>query len=151
MLFDLEKETDRKQYRDYCNELYLWGIETKGVVEIKKRHPQRTLKQNAYLHTILSYFASEFGLDMDTVKHEIFKKKLNPDIFVTKKINSRGKEVKFIKSTASLDKEELALAITRFRNWSAKDAEFYIPSADEHKALIEAEKQIARYAEFLYE
>lgn len=149
MLFDLEKQVDRQQYKEYCNELYKWGVKKGGVVEIKKRHPQRSLPQNAYAHVCMSYFASQIGLTLEETKFEIFKKQINPDLFVDKRVNKQGKEIKYIKSISALDSAELSLAITRFRNYSSKEAGIYIPGADEYKALIEAEKEIARCSEFL--
>lgn len=149
MVFALGNEVDRRDFRRYCNELYLWGCEKGGVVEIKKRHRSRSLAQNAYLHCCLSYFASEFGYTLEEVKYEYFKKKCNPDIFLSRRKNLRGTEITYIRSTSSLDTAELTTAIERFRNWSASEAGLYIPGPDEHDALLEVEKQIARYAEYI--
>ena len=149
MIFNLSNEKDRQDFRSYCNDLYLWGCEKGGVVEIKKRHRPRSLPQNAYLHVCLSYFASEFGLSLEETKHDIFKKKCNPDIFVSKRKNRRGQEISYIRSSSDLDTAEMTTAIERFRNFSAMEASLYIPAPDEHDAILEAEKQIARYAEYL--
>ena len=149
MIFVLSNDKDRQDYKRYVNDLYLWGCEKGGVVEIKKRHRPRSLSQNNYLHSLLSLFASEFGYDLDTVKHDFFKKTCNPDIFVTKRKNRTGQEITYIRSSSDLDTAEMTQAIERFRNWSVEKVGFYLPAPDEHEALLEAEKQIARYAEFL--
>ena len=149
MIFALSNEKDRQDFRRYCNDLYLWGCEKGGVVEIKKRHRPRSLAQNNYLHMCLSLFASEFGFTLEEVKYDIFKKKCNPEIFVSKRKNRRGQEISYIRSSSDLDTAEMTQAIERFRNFSAMEASLYIPAPDEHDAILEAEKQIARYAEYL--
>lgn len=149
MLFNLSSEKDRQNFRRYCNSLYLWGCEKGGVVEVKKRHRPRSLQQNAYAHCLFGYFASEFGLTRESVKYDLFKKKVNPDIFERKRINKRGQEITYIRSSSDLDTKEFTLALERFRNWSSMEAGLYLPAPDEHEALVEAEKQITRYAEFI--
>ena len=65
MIFNLNNEKDRVDYKDYCNALYIEAKE-KGkmvIVEVKKKHRTRSLAQNSYLHVCLQYFASEFGYD----------------------------------------------------------------------------------------
>ena len=149
MIFNLSNETDRADYKRYCNEVYEWGCKKGGVVEVKKRHRQRSLSQNSYLHLILSYYASEFGYSLEEVKMDVFKRICNSDIFIRERENRRGSVVRFIRSTASLDTAEMTIAIKRCRNYSAMQAGLYIPSPDEHNAIAEAERQIARYMEYL--
>ena len=48
------------------------------------------------------------------------------------------------RSTSSLTKEEMTLVIERFRNWSAKEADLYLPSADEYKENKELRKQMLK-------
>ncbi len=149
MLFNLSSEKDRQDFRRYINDLYLWGCEKGGVVEIKKRHRPRSLAQNAYLHICIALFASEYGVTCEEAKYEFFKKRYNPDIFVKERVNRRGQTIKYIRSSADLDTEEMTRAIESFRNKVAEEFSLYIPAPDEHDALLEAEKQIARYAEYL--
>ena len=149
MIFALSNEKDRQDFRRYCNDLYLWGCEKGGVVEIKKRHRPRSLAQNAYLHCILGLFASEIGLTLESAKYDYFKKRYNPDIFLRKRTNRRGQEIVYVRSSSDLDTEEMTKAIESFRNKVVEEVGLYIPAPDEHEALLEAEKQIARYAEYL--
>lgn len=149
MLYNLGNEADRQDFKEYCNQLYVLGRE-KGVwVELSKKRHTRSLQQNAYLHCILSLFASEFGMTLESVKYDVFKKTVNPEIFERKRRNRRGQEVTFIRSSADLDTKEMSLATERFRNWSASEMEFYIPGPSEHEALLMAQKQIERYKEYL--
>jgi len=146
--FVLSNETERQEFRRYCNDVYLWGCEKGGIVEITKRYRPRSLSQNNYLHLLLSYFASQYGCSLEDAKYEFFKKRYNTDMFVkTRKHN--GREVTYVRSSASLDKNEMRLAIDRFKNKVLEEFGLYLPDADNYAAVREAEKDIARYAEYL--
>lgn len=119
------------------------------VVELTEKQPQRTSAQNRYCHVILAYFASEYGITADECKVNYFKRLLNPDIFVRKRTNKKGKEVEYLRSTADLDKDEMSLAITRFRNWCSAEAEIYIPSGEEYEYLVYCQQQIEKNKEYL--
>lgn len=149
MIFNLNSEADRRDFKRYCNEVYLWGVEKGGVVEVAKKHRKRSTSQNAYLHCLIDYYASEIGLSREEVKHDIFKKHCNSDIFCRERVNRRGQKIMYIRSSADLDKAEMTLAIERFRNHSSMEASLYLPAPDEYDALLEAEKQISKYKEFL--
>ena len=69
MIFNLDNQWELQQFKEYLSTLLKKG----GMVEIKRRSPKRSLNQNAYLHMILGYFGSEFGLSLDEVKVDIFK------------------------------------------------------------------------------
>ncbi len=115
-------------------------IDAKEVVVVKKRNCERTQSQNNYLYYILSFFADETGYSKDEVKMYFFKRRCNPDIFYRTKINKRGTEISYLRSTKELTKEEMSLAISRFRNWSAMPpVGIYIPSPDD--------KDFTRYCE----
>ena len=124
-------------------------IEEEAIVEIKKKHPSRSISQNAYLHVILGYFGQEFGYDIDTVKYEYFKKLCNPQIFIKKRTNKRGTEVEYLRSTADLNTAEMTLAIERFRNWASAEAHIYLPAPNEYEHLLYAQQMIEQNEEFL--
>ena len=149
MLFNLGVQADRQDFKQYCNQLYMLGID-KGVwVELNKKRHQRSLAQNAYLHCCIALFASEYGVTLEEAKYEFFKKRYNPDIFLRKRMNKMGREITYVRSSSSLDTEEMTRAIESFRNKVVEEFGLYIPAPDEHDALLEAQKQIERYAEFL--
>lgn len=149
-LFNLHNEYERQQFKDYCNKVYEECIKSPlGLVEVKKKHRQRSDSQNRYLHVCLGYFASEFGLSLDEVKQDIFKRKLNKEIFEVERVNRRGQKVKRLRSTRDLDTLELTKALERFRNWSSAVAGLYIPAPNETEALFEAQRQMEAYEEFL--
>lgn len=151
MIFNLNNEKDRLDYKEYCNALYKKAIESqKGfVVEVKKKHRQRSLAQNSYLHFCLDYYASEFGYDREYTKQDIFKQLVNKEIFARQRMNKRGQVVTFWRSTSDLNTKELTDAIDRFRNYSSMTAGLYIPEANEESALVEAMRQIALCEQYL--
>lgn len=121
----------------------------KGIVEVKRKHRQRSTSQNSYLHVLLGYFASEFGYSMEEVKYELFKKKVNPDIFKVERVNKRGQKITAIRSSRDLDTVEMTTAIERFRNWSSAVAGLYLPAPNEQDALIYAQQQMEQYENYL--
>lgn len=149
-LFNLHNEYERHQFKVYCNKVYEECIKAPlGLVEVKKKHRQRSSSQNAYLHVCLGYYASEFGLTLEEVKFDVFKRKLNKDIFEVERVNKRGQKVVRLRSSRDLDTEEMTRAIERFRNWSSAVAGLYIPAPNETEALFAAQQQIDKYLEYL--
>lgn len=149
-IFNLHNEYERQQFKDYCNRVYEECLKAPlGLVEVKRKHRQRSSSQNAYLHVCLGYYASEFGYSIDEVKQDIFKRMLNKDIFEVERVNRRGEKVIRLRSSRDLDTGEMTLAIERFRNWSSAVAGLYIPSPNETEALFAAQQQMERYSEFL--
>ena len=144
-IYQLHNPYDRQKFEEKVKKL----IEEEAIVEIKKKHPSRSLPQNAYLHVILGYFGQEFGYDIDTVKYEYFKKLCNPQIFIKKRTNKRGTEVEYLRSTADLDTAEMTLAIERFRNWASAEAHIYLPAPNEYEHLLYAQQMIEQNEEFL--
>lgn len=151
MIFNLKNEKDRQDYKEYCNALYKHAIEQDKtiIVEVKKKYRSRSLAQNSYLHVCLSYFASEFGYDLEYVKYNIFKQIVNREIFAKQRENKRGQIATYWRSTSDLDTNELTTAIEKFRNYSSMVAGLYIPEPHENDAIIEAMKQVALYEKYL--
>lgn len=145
MIFNLANPYDLDRYKEYVNTLY----KKKSVVEVKEKKKNRTLRQNSYLHCILSYFAAEYGLTMEEVKLDIFKRTCNKDIFITRKVNKYGKEVETVRSSASLDTGEMTTAIERYRNWAVSVAGIYLPSPQENDYLTHCQQVIEQNKEFI--
>lgn len=143
-LYNLKNVYDRKRFKEACNQMVLKN----EYVELKKKNTQRSLAQNSYLHCLLGYFASEFGFTLEEVKFDIFKKICNRDIFEKKRINKRGQEVTYIRSSTELDKAEMTTAIERFRNYSSAQCGLYLPEANEGEALFFAQQQMDQYKEY---
>lgn len=87
------------------------------TVELTKKQPIRTLKQNAYLHLLFNFFSMETGYDPEYVKINFYKAEANPEIYEIEVEGKLGK-VKALRSSADLDTAEMTKSIERFRNWS---------------------------------
>lgn len=121
----------------------------KGVYELKFCHPGRTMKQNAYLHLIISYFASQYGENAEFVKQNYFKLAANRDIFVREKDDPLAGHIRFLRSSSSLTSDEMQTAIERFRNWASMKAGIYIPSSEEKDLMLHAEIEVSKNINFL--
>ena len=89
MIFNLAEELGRRQFKERCDFLLRQGF----LVELTEKRGKRTLKQNSYLHLLLSYFALQYGERMETIKQEVFKRHVNPDIFLQEKDGRGGRAV----------------------------------------------------------
>lgn len=144
-LYNLKNVYDRKKFKEACNQMVL----NNEYVELKKKKTQRSLAQNSYLHCLLGYFASEFGYTLEEVKFDIFKKICNRDIFEKKRVNRRGQEITYIRSSTELDKAEMTTAIERFRNYSSAQCGLYLPSPNEGEMLFFAQQQIEQCKDYM--
>lgn len=144
-LYNLRNVYDKQKFKEACNQMVLKG----EYVELKRKNTQRSLAQNSYLHCLLGYFGSEFGLTLEEVKFDIFKRICNLDIFQRERVNKRGQKVKYIRSSSELDKAEMTTAIERFRNYSSAECGLYLPSPNEGEMLFYAQQQIEANKEFM--
>ena len=71
-LYDLSNEYDLQKFKEKCNDM----VRKKAYVELKNKLTTRSLAQNSYCHVLLGYFGSEFGLPIEQVKYDYFKKKM---------------------------------------------------------------------------
>lgn len=123
-------------------------IKDEEVFELKKKDTKRTLSQNSYIHYLFSYLSDQTGYGEDEIKVEFFKKKCNPDLFYKEVLNKRGKLVQVLRSSKELSKDEMSLAITRFRNWSASEAEVYLPSSSDLDFIRYCEAELKSIKEY---
>lgn len=144
-LYNLSNEYDLQKFKEKCNEM----VHKKAYVELKNKLTTRSLSSNAYLHVILGFFGSEYGCSFDEAKIDFYKRKCNKDIFARTRKNKFGKEVKYLRSSADLDKAEMSLSIERFRNYSSSVAGIYLPEPHESEMLFYAQQQIESNKEFL--
>lgn len=145
MIFNLNNPHEVEKFKQYVNNLYL----KKGIIEVKEKRARRSVQQNSYLHLLLGYFGTEYGMSLEQVKIDFFKRICNKDLFERKKQNKKGHSITLLRSSAELTTEEMSLAITRFRNWSASEAEIYLPSAEDFEFLIYAQQCMENNKEYL--
>lgn len=145
MIFNLKYPNDVKAAYAYLENLE----EHQARVEIVKKSPLRSLSQNSYLHLALGWFGCEYGLSIEEVKVDFFKRLCNKDIFERERVNKKGQVVKYLRSSAELTTAEFSLATERFRNWSAAEAGIYIPAPNETQFLEFVQREIERNKEFV--
>lgn len=123
-------------------------IQKGKTFELRHKKERRSIPQNSYMHLLFSWFALETGYTAEEVKQDIFKKVVNPNMFYD---GEHGQLVKIERwrSTASLSKDELTLAIDRFRNYSSAEAGIYLPEPSDLVAIREIEIQIENSKTYL--
>ncbi|EJW89663.1 hypothetical protein EVA_22263 [gut metagenome] len=145
MLFNPRNEYEVPKLRKYVEEL----IQAGDPIEIKRKRKKRSSSQNSYLHVLIGYFASEYGCSIEEAKVDFYKRTCNKNIFERKRVNKRGQEIRYLRSSADLEIDEMTLSIERFRNWSASVAGIYLPSAEENQMLAYAEAIIEQNKQYL--
>lgn len=145
MLFDLTNDYQLTRFKEYVGRLY----RERAVVEVTKKRPVRSLSQNAYLHLLLGYFATQYGCSADEAKLDFYKRLCNRDLYEVTVTNRQGRPVRTLRSSSALSTEEMSLSIERFRNWSSSEAGIYLPSAHEHQMLLFAQQEVERCREYV--
>lgn len=145
MLYNLNNEYEVPKFKEKVEKL----LADRATVEVKKIYPKRSLAQNNYLHLLLGYFGSEYGLSIEEVKLDIFKRTCNPELFKRSGTNKKGLRVEFLRSTSELSTAEMTTAIERFRNWSSSVAGIYLPAANEQEFLIHIRQVIEENKEYI--
>lgn len=139
MIFNASNEFDIQR----AKERLAFLIEKKKTFEIIEKKPKRTYSQNNYIHLLFAWFALEYGETPEYVKQEIFKKLVNPQIFLTEYVNYKTGEVREAwRSTADLNTKEMTIAIDNFRDYASKEAGIYLPTPDDLNSLNEIERQV---------
>lgn len=109
---------------------------------------KRTLKQNNYMFVICGILAMETGCSIEYIKQEVFKRRVNPDLFIMEKNDPILGHIEVLRSSRDLNKEEMSMAIDRYLKFCAENG-VYIPSPEEQDMLREAEYEIAKIEQYL--
>ncbi len=144
-LYDLSNPLHAQNFRLRTDAL----LQKQCVVELTEKKPQRTPQQNRYLHAALGYFGALTGNTLDYVKRYYFKAHCNADLFIIERDDPLLGRIKTLRSSADLTTDEMTLAIERFRNWAAAEAEIYIPSPEEHRLVQMMELEASRAKQYL--
>lgn len=146
MKYNLKNPIDQQKFKDRVNSLFAKG----EYVELRKINMERSLPQNSYLHLLIGWFAVEYGETTEYVKDEIFKKKVNKEIFKTEFVNRKTGECRTgWRSTKALDTKEMTLAIDRFRDFSSKEAGIYLPQPNEKEYLKQVQIEMERAKNYI--
>lgn len=119
------------------------------TVELTEKKMKRSLPQNAYLHLLLGYFACQTGNTLEWVKKAYYKRLCNRELFVEEKDDAYLGRVEYLRSSSTLNTEEMTLSIERFRNWSASVAGIYLPEPMDTAMLQEMQMEVERYKYYI--
>ena len=146
MVYNLSNQLDVQNAKTRLELLIKRGC----IVELTEKKQKRSLNQNAYLHLLLGYFASQTGNTLEWVKQQYYKKLCNPDLFIGEREDLFLGRVKYVRSSADLRTDEMNLSIERFRNWSAAEAGIYLPEATSEAEIAALQVEVERYKTYLY-
>jgi hypothetical protein len=110
-----ELELAKAKFERYCKAM--------KVITIKEKRKKMTVSQNAYLHIIIDIFGMETGYTKAEAK-TLLKRECPMMVY-----DRKGS--KFLRSTASLSKDESQVFIEWIRNFSAAQG-YYIPTSEEY-------------------
>ena len=119
MKLNLSNPIDQNKAVTYLTKL----LEGEKLIELKEIKKVRTLRQNAYLHVIITLYAIHFGSTLEEAKTDL--KRECDFMRYTKNDNI------YLKSTAKLDTKELTQFIEWLRNYSSMNG-CYLPSSEEY-------------------
>lgn len=143
MQYDLTSDFQRKAFLSRCDLL----LERGAVVEITEK-TFRSRNQNSYLHLLIGVVAMETGTTLDYCKEWYFKRLCNKDLFITTRVDKYAGQVDVIRSSADLTKEEMSMAIDRFKRWGSENG-IYMPSPGDEELLREIAIEMGRNKAYL--
>lgn len=143
MLYDLTSEYQRQAFESRVNNLLERGV----VVDLCEKS-LRSKSQNNYLHLLIGVVAMETGNTLEYCKEWYFKRLCNEDLFVTTKVDKYAGEVEVIRSTADLTKEEMSMAIDRFKRWGGENG-IYMPNPGDESLLKEIAIEMGRMKSYI--
>lgn len=143
MLYNLQDSLSRKQFSSRVKHLWEKGT----LVELTDKS-RRSTAQNSYLHCVLGVLALETGNTLEVVKREIYKKRINPDLYVRVKTDPILGEVETLRSSRDLSKEEMSLSIDRYKQFCSANG-IYIPDPGDEEILRQIEFEMARAQKYL--
>lgn len=143
MLYNLQDKLSREQFSKRVKHLWEKG----SLVELTDKS-RRSTAQNSYLHCILGVLALETGNSLEVIKQEVYKKRINPDLYVRVKTDPLLGEVETLRSSRDLGKEEMSLSIDRYKQFCSENG-IYIPEPGDEEILRQIEYEMARAQRFL--
>ena len=143
MVYDLSSDFQRKAFLARVDNL----MEKSAVVELTGK-AFRSPNQNRYLHLLIGVVAIETGNTLEDAKKWYFKETCNSDLFHVQHRDKMGNYIDHIRSTAELTKEEMSMAIDRFKRWGAENG-IYMPNPEDIHLLKEIEIEMGRMKSYL--
>ena len=144
-IFNLKSDIAKEKFSYWANKVF--ENEERVAVESLEL---KSISQNSYIHLCFAYFALETGDTAAWVKEEIFKKVVNPNIFLIYSINRMTKEERItVKSWRDVTKYEAKIAIDRFLNYSALECKIRLPEPKDKEHLAYIQEQVLANQEYL--
>ena len=143
MQYDLTSDLQRQAFQSRVDSFLERGV----VVELTEK-TFRSKNQNNYLHLLIGVVAMETGNTLDYCKEWYFKRLCNKDLFITTKADKYAGQVEVVRSSADLTKEEMSMAIDRFKKWGA-DNGIFMPNPGDESLLREIAIEMGRNKAYL--
>ena len=143
MVYDLSSDFQRKAFLARVDNL----MEKGAVVELTEK-VFRSPNQNRDLHLLIGVVAIETGNTLEDAKKWYFKETCNSDLFHVQHRDKMGNYIDHIRSTAELTKEEMSMAIDRFKRWGAENG-IYMPNPEDIHLLKQIEIEMGRMKSYL--
>lgn len=144
MTYNLSSELDRQKFITRGRDLL-----GKGVIVTLEEKTIRSLNQNSYLHLLIGVVAMEVGTTLEDAKTVYFKRLCNRELFEkTFHDPLLNEERMMLRSTASLEKEEMSQAIDRFKKWAAEQG-IYLPEPGDRELLAQIRYEMDRQSRYL--
>ena len=144
MLLDLTKQFEINKAETKLSQLIKKGAK----IELTEKKAMRSVKQNSYLHAILTIFAVEYGETIEYTKQNIFKATVNSDLFIYERTNKITGEIReALLSSKDISKDEMIIAIEKFRKFASENG-IYIMDAEEFKQNYFLVQQMAEENKF---
>lgn len=115
-------------------------IKRNVIFDLTEKKKVRTNLQNRYLHLAFNQVHYETGYSVNEIKQLLFKKIVNPEIFI--KQSDLGE---YLRSTADLNTAEMTKAIDKFRDYCIVEIGIYIPEPHEEEKIRLWEADLSRY------
>lgn len=125
-----------------CRNRITYLAKKQQMVKVTQIQPSRTLNQNNYLHLLLADFGIQFGYTLDEAK--IIYKELNKNIYTYTK-----KQRTFTRSSASLNKDEMAQSIDQFIEKVKAQTGYTLPPATNQEWLLSIENKMEQQRKYL--
>lgn len=143
MTYDLTSQLDRERFASRVRYL----LDKGAAVELTEK-VQRSLNQNNYLHAIIGAVAMETGTTLAYAKEFYFKRIANADLFVRDVDDPYAGRVQVLRSSADLTKEEMSIAIDRFKQWAAEQG-MYLPEPEDEAVLAMLQVEMGKVRRYL--
>lgn len=143
MQYDLTSDLQRQSFLARVDTLLERGV----VVDLTERSI-RTKGQNNYLHLLIGVVAMATGNTLEDTKRWYFKEMCNADIFHRQHRDRLGNTIDVIRSTADLTREEMSIAIDRFKRWGSQNG-IYMPNPGDESLLREIAIEMGRMKSYL--